>query len=62
MTSLGDIVLKFGATGKSEERPLHFKTAHVNLLVGPNNAGKSLMLRELSGVNPRVPKDYGWRT
>ena len=62
MTSLGEIVLKFGATGKSEERPLHFKTAHVNLLVGPNNAGKSLMLRELSGVNPRVPKDYGWRT
>ncbi len=53
MTSLGEILLKFGATGTEGEEPLRFKTAHINLLVGPNNAGKSLMLRELSGVNPR---------
>lgn len=53
MTSLGEIVLKFGATGAEGEEPLRFKTAHINLLVGPNNAGKSLMLREISGVNPR---------
>ena len=53
MTSLGEILLKFGATGVAGEAPLRFQTAHINLLVGPNNAGKSLMLRELSGVNPR---------
>lgn len=60
MTSLGDIFLKFGATGAEGEQPLQFKTAHINLLVGPNNAGKSLMLRELSGVNPRSPKREPW--
>lgn len=53
MTSLGEILLKFGATGAEGEEPLRFKTAHINLLVGPNNAGKSLMLREISGINPR---------
>jgi predicted ATPase len=59
MTSLGEILLKFGATGAEGEEPLHFKTAHINLLVGPNNAGKSLMLRELSNVNPRDRRRSG---
>lgn len=59
MTSLGEILLKFGATGANGEEPLRFKTAHINLLVGPNNAGKSLMLRELSGVDPRGDRGYG---
>lgn len=53
MASLGEVVLKFGATGQSGEQTLCFQTGHINLIVGPNNAGKSLMLRELSGVNPR---------
>lgn len=56
MTSLGEIVLKFGASGAAGEEPLRFMAAHINLVVGPNNAGKSLMLREISGVNPRVKK------
>ncbi len=49
MSSLGEITLRFGATGKAGEQPLRFKSGHINLLVGPNNAGKSLMLQELSG-------------
>lgn len=53
MKLLGDVVLKFGARGDAGERCLRFKTGHINLLVGPNDAGKSLMLREISGVNPR---------
>lgn len=61
MTSLGEIVLKFGATGEDGEAPLRFKAAHINLLVGPNNAGKSLMLRELSGVNPRSRARSDWQ-
>ncbi len=63
MASLGEIVLKFGATGEPGETPLRFTTAPINLLVGPNNAGKSLMLRELSGVNPRAAqKTFTWKT
>ena len=30
------------------EEPLRFTAGQINVLVGPNNAGKSLMLRELS--------------
>lgn len=58
MTSLGEIVLKFGASGAKDEAPLRFTAGHINLLVGPNNAGKSLMLRELSGVNPRARRRH----
>lgn len=57
MASLGEIILKFGATGEDGEVPLRFQTGHINLLVGPNNAGKSLLLRELSGVTPRVKRN-----
>lgn len=60
MTSLGEIVLKFGASGADGEAPLRFVSGHINLLVGPNNAGKSLMLRELSGLNPRARPRRGW--
>jgi ABC-type cobalamin/Fe3+-siderophores transport system ATPase subunit len=59
MVMLGQVVLKFGATGETGEEPLRFKAGHINLLVGPNNAGKSLMLREISGVNPREER-YGY--
>lgn len=57
MASLGEITLVFGATGAEGEAPLRFPARHINLLVGPNNAGKSLFLRELSGVNPRQRRD-----
>lgn len=60
MATFGDILLRFGATGAQGEAPLRFRTAHINLLVGPNNSGKSLMLRELSGVNPRDKKRFSW--
>lgn len=53
MTRLGKISLKFGATGAAGEEITCFQSAPINLIVGPNNAGKSLMLRELSGVDPR---------
>lgn len=56
MASLGEVILKFGAMGESGEQTVRFQTGHINLLVGPNNAGKSLMLRELSGVNPRASR------
>jgi len=49
----GKITLKFGNSGDSSEEPLSFETAAINLIVGPNDAGKSLFLRELSGLNPR---------
>ncbi|PRQ03615.1 hypothetical protein ENSA5_14180 [Enhygromyxa salina] len=39
--------------GKANEEPLSFTVRPINLIVGPNNAGKSLFLRELSGINPR---------
>ncbi|MCK6592877.1 MAG: hypothetical protein L6Q76_35435, partial [Polyangiaceae bacterium] len=61
MTMLGEVVLKFGATGEAGEPSLRFKTGHINLLVGPNNAGKSLMLREISGVNPREERHTYYR-
>ena len=53
MTSLGEIVLKFGASGAGGEEPLRFTAGHINLLVGPNNAGKSLMLLGRPDVSGR---------
>ncbi|HLT35107.1 MAG TPA: AAA family ATPase [Enhygromyxa sp.] len=53
MSRLGKITLAFGATGQVGEEPLSFEARPINLIVGPNNSGKSLFLRELSGVNPR---------
>jgi hypothetical protein len=61
MLSLGEIVLHFGPTGLAGEQPLRFKSGHINLVVGPNNAGKSLALRELSGVNPREARRRSWK-
>lgn len=54
--TFGTITLKFGADGNEGEPPLTFEAGHINLIVGPNDAGKSLMLRELSGVNPRAAR------
>jgi ABC-type cobalamin/Fe3+-siderophores transport system ATPase subunit len=62
MATLGEITLVFGATGAEGEVPLRFPVRHINLLVGPNNAGKSLFLRELSGVNPRQRRESLWRS
>lgn len=53
MHTFGTIRLKSGPTGEKSEAPLEFDVASVNLIVGPNNAGKSLFLRELSGTRPR---------
>ncbi len=53
MSTFGKITLSFGETGKPDEEPVSFTARPVNLIVGPNNAGKSLFLRELSGTNPR---------
>jgi hypothetical protein len=62
MPALGEITLHFGAAGEADEAPLRFMPGHINLLVGPNNAGKSLMLRELSGVNPREDRRRSRKT
>lgn len=42
------IVLRQGAVPDSP--PLHFAPGPVTVLVGPNNSGKSLLLREIEGV------------
>lgn len=52
--TFGDVTLRFGETG-AEGPALCFSPGLVTLVVGPNNAGKSLFLRELSGINPRRP-------
>jgi AAA15 family ATPase/GTPase len=39
------IILKAGPNGPSEQ--LEFNTAPINIFVGPNNSGKSLLLREI---------------
>lgn len=61
MGILGRVTLKFGGTGDADDSPLEFETGHINLIVGPNNSGKSLFLRELSGVNPRAAHAPGYR-
>lgn len=61
MASVGEVTLRFGAEGDAGEEPLRFQARHINVLVGPNNAGKSLMLRELSGVEPRLGRRRGSR-
>lgn len=52
---LGEVELSCGAGGA--DTALRFVAKRINVFVGPNNAGKSLMLRELSGIEPR--QEYG---
>jgi energy-coupling factor transporter ATP-binding protein EcfA2 len=52
MALLHRIELACGPDGEDGDR-LVFDAGRVNLIVGPNNAGKSLLLRELAGFNPR---------
>lgn len=47
----GKLTMMFGPSADSE--PLSFQAHQINIIVGPNNAGKSLFLRELSGIDPR---------
>ncbi len=49
----GEITLTCGPSGVAPEGGLCFTSGRMNVFIGPNNAGKSLMLRELSGVEPR---------
>lgn len=60
MGILGRITLGFGAHGEDGDEPLSFEAGHINLIVGPNNSGKSLFLRELSGIEPRARRSR-WR-
>jgi energy-coupling factor transporter ATP-binding protein EcfA2 len=52
MALLHRIELACGPDGEDGDG-LAFDAGRVNLIVGPNNAGKSLLLRELAGFNPR---------
>lgn len=49
----GEIALTCGPSGPGPDGRLAFTSGRVNVFIGPNNAGKSLMLRELSGMEPR---------
>ncbi|MED5369677.1 MAG: AAA family ATPase [Myxococcota bacterium] len=52
MPVFGKVELNFGSEPGGES--LSFQPGVLTLVVGPNNSGKSLFLRELAGVNPRA--------
>lgn len=53
MSILSEITLKCGPEGQASGAGLAMSVGRVNLFVGPNNSGKSLLLREVSGIEPR---------
>lgn len=56
---LSSITLQCGPDGQASGAGLTMPVGRVNLFVGPNNSGKSLLLREVSGIDPRAYSSYG---